>query len=61
MACCCGRPALCVRKHTFTGWINHCLSNSGLKVQDLETDLENGLVLLKLVQVLSPDCKIPGR
>ena len=61
MACRCGRPAACVRKLTFTAWINQCLRRTDLRVQDLEKDLDNGLVLLKLIEILSPDSRLPGR
>ena len=61
MACRCGRPAACVRKLTFTAWINQCLLETGLKVQDLEKDLGDGLVLLKLIETLSPGSRMPGR
>ena len=61
MACRCGRPAACVRKLTFTAWINQCLLEAGLRVQDLEKDLDDGLVLLKLIETLSPGNRIPGR
>ena len=61
MACRCGRPAACVRKLTFTAWINYCLLETGLRVQDLERDLADGLILLRLIETLSPDSKLPGR
>ena len=30
-------------------------------MQDLESDLGDGLVLLKLLEALSPDSRVPGR
>ena len=61
MACRCGRSTACVRKLTFTAWINQCLQDTGMKVQDLERDLADGLVLLKLLEILSPKSRMPGR
>ena len=61
MACRCGRPTACMRKLTFTSWINQCLIGTGLKVKDLENDLDDGLILLKLLETLSPHSRMPGR
>ena len=61
MACRCGKPTACVQKLSFTEWINHCLHSTGLRVHDLETDLDDGLILLKLLETLSPGKKMPGR
>ena len=61
MACRCGKPTACTRKITFTNWINDCLQSTGLRVQDLEKDLDDGLVLLKLLEVLAPGKKLVGR
>ena len=56
-----GKSTALVRKLTFTAWINQCLHSTGLRVHDLETDLDNGLVLLKILETLSPGKKMPGR
>lgn len=61
MACRCGKPTACVQKITFTNWVNSCLQSTGLRVQDLEKDLDDGLVLLKLLEVLAPGKKLVGR
>jgi len=42
-----------VQKRTFTNWVNHKLADSGCQVTDLETDLGNGVILIKLLEVLS--------
>ena len=41
------------QKVTFTAWMNENLKRSGVKVKDLFTDLEDGLILIKLMEVLS--------
>ena len=41
------------QKTTFTNWINEKLKHSGVHIKDLFTDLADGLVLIKLMEVLS--------
>lgn len=41
------------QKATFTAWINDQLKQSGAHVKDLFSDLEDGLILIKLMEVLS--------
>ena len=41
------------QKTTFTNWINEKLKHSGVHVKDLFSDLSDGLVLIKLMEVLS--------
>ena len=50
-----------VQKKTFTNWINDRLKETDRKVEDLETDLEDGVTLIKLLEVLAPGKKMPGR
>ncbi|CAH8675576.1 unnamed protein product [Schistosoma bovis] len=44
-----------VQKKTFTNWLNTYLSNANppLKVQDLFEDIKNGIVLIRILEVLS--------
>ena len=42
-----------VQKQTFTNWMNHKLEGSGYQVTALETDLGDGVILIKLLEVLS--------
>lgn len=50
-----------VQKKTFTNWINDRLKETDRRVEDLETDLEDGVTLIKLLEVLAPGKKMPGR
>ena len=42
-----------VQKKTFTKWINVHLGRINCRVQDLYTDLRDGRLLLKLLEILS--------
>ncbi|EDV19454.1 uncharacterized protein TRIADDRAFT_3330, partial [Trichoplax adhaerens] len=42
-----------IQQKTFTNWCNDNLKESGTTVQDLAKDLEDGIVLIKLVETLS--------
>ena len=42
-----------VQTRTFTNWMNHKLEGSGHQVTNLETDLADGVILIKLLEVLS--------
>jgi len=42
-----------VQKRTFTRWVNYHLSEKKLKVNDLYTDLNDGLILITLLEVLT--------
>lgn len=50
-----------VQKKTFTNWANETLKQGGLKVTNLETDLEDGVILIKLLEMLAPGKRMPGR
>ena len=50
-----------VQKKTFTNWINDRLKETDRRVEELETDLEDGVTLIKLLEVLAPGKKMPGR
>ncbi len=50
-----------VQKTTFTNWVNDHLKDTGLSVEDLQIDLDNGVVLIKLLEALAPGKKMPGR
>ena len=57
VACRCGN----LDSLMITAWINHCLHSTGLRVHDQETDLDDGLILLKQLETLSSGKKILGR
>jgi len=42
-----------IQRKTFTGWCNNHLRKRGLKIDDLETDLEDGLKLIALLEIIS--------
>ena len=44
---------LAVQKRTFTNWMNHRLEGTGHQVTNLETDLADGVILIKLLEILS--------
>ena len=48
-----GEEWVAVQRRTFTNWMNHKLVGSGCQVTDLETDLRDGVLLIKLLEVLS--------
>ncbi len=50
-----------VQKKTFTNWVNDKLKATDCKVEDLQVDLKDGIVLITLMQVLAPGKKMPGR
>ena len=50
-----------VQKKTFTNWANETLKQGGLRVTNLETDLEDGVILIKLLEMLAPGKRMPGR
>ena len=50
-----------VQKVTFTNWTNDHLKDTGRHVEDLQTDLDDGVTLIKLLEVLAPEKKMPGR
>lgn len=55
-----------IQKKTFTGWVNSHLSKVGLKIEDLATDFQDGIKLIKLLEVISGDTitgyeKNPGK
>jgi len=50
-----------VQKNTFTNWCNDRLKDTGVKIADLEVDLQDGLTLIQLLEVLAQRKKLPGR
>ena len=44
-----------IQKKTFTGWCNNHLRKRGLKVEEIETDLQDGLRLIALLEIISGD------
>ena len=51
-----------VQKKTFTNWANEKLkTQEGVRLADLETDLEDGVILIKLLEMLAPGKRMPGR
>lgn len=42
-----------VQKNTFTNWCNDRLKDTGLKVVDLASQFDDGITLLKLLEVLA--------
>lgn len=42
-----------VQKKAFTGWVNDQLKDTAYKVEDLETQFDDGITLLKLLEVLA--------
>jgi len=50
-----------VQKKTFTNWVNDKLKDTGRRVEDLETGLDDGVTLIELLRVLAPGKKMPGR
>jgi len=53
--------AIEARTEAFVSWVNHYLKSKSIKVTNLDKDLENGTVLINLLQCLSPEKKMPGR
>ena len=49
------------RTRTFVKWINGCLHSKGIHIKNLDTDLESGVVLIKLLETLAHGKRIPGR
>ena len=42
-----------IQQNTFTRWANEHLKNASKHIYSLETDLEDGLILISLIEVLS--------
>ena len=49
------------RTRTFVTWINGHLQGKGIHIQNLDSDFENGVVLIKLLETLAHGKRIPGR
>ena len=47
-----------VQKKTFTNWVNDKLKETDRRVEDLETDLDDGVTLIRLLEVLAPGKRI---
>lgn len=41
-----------IQQKTFTNWVNEQLKSTGLKIQNLQVDFANGLLLIALVECL---------
>lgn len=50
-----------VQKKTFTNWVNDKLKDTDRHVDELQKDLQDGLSLITLMQVLAPGKKLPGK
>ena len=50
-----------VQKKTFTNWMNDKLKETDRHVDELTKDLNDGLSLITLLQVLAPGKQMPGR
>lgn len=50
-----------VRTRSFVRWINGCLHDKGIHIKNLDSDLESGVVLIKLLETLARGKRIPGR
>ena len=50
-----------VQKKTFTNWTNNRLKGTDRQVNDLQTDLDDGVILIKLLEALAPKKKMPGK
>jgi actinin alpha len=44
-----------IQKKTFTGWCNNHLRKRALKIEDIETDLSDGLLLIALLEIISDE------
>lgn len=53
--------ALALRTRTFIHWVNMSLNNESLKITNLDTDFESGVILIKLLEALASSKKMPGR
>ena len=51
--CCSSQAAQRMQLKSFTAWVNLQLAKVSLKVNDLRTELEDGILLLKLVEAIS--------
>ena len=49
------------RTRSFIVWINSKVECRGVKISNLREDLQNGLVLIKLLECLAPGKRMPGR
>ncbi|KAN0030275.1 hypothetical protein ACTA71_010037 [Dictyostelium dimigraforme] len=48
-----GKTWIDVQKKTFTGWANNYLKERILKIEDLATSLEDGVLLINLLEIIS--------
>ena len=55
------KEGIAIRTRTFIHWINHSLKSKSFKITNLNTDLEDGVILIKLMESLAPGKKAPGR
>ena len=61
MCLCDDRLWVQVQQRTFTNWVNANLKGQGLSVETLESDLADGVLLIKLLETLAPGKRMPGR
>ena len=54
------RGSLHVQKKTFTKWVNSHLARVSCRITDLYTDLRDGRMLIKLLEVLSGERLVRG-
>ena len=48
-----------IQKQTFTNWVNDRLKDTGLKVEDLRYQFDDGITLVRLLEVLAHNKKMP--
>lgn len=49
------------RTKTFMSWVNLHLQAKGIRIRNLHSDFEDGVVLIRLMECLAPGKKMPGR
>jgi len=42
-----------IQQHTFTAWINDYLKDRGMHINDMKSDLRDGVALLNLLEIIS--------
>ena len=53
--------SLAAQTRTTINWVNYSLKSKSLKITNLDSDLESGVILIKLLECLAPVKKMPGR
>jgi len=44
-----------IQRKTFTGWVNNHLKKRGLKIESIENDLSDGLMLINLLEIIADE------